>query len=125
MIDGDDLLVIRRCKDGRDYTVLPGGGVEVGESPEAACVRELFEETGLHGIIRQAIPVSGQLSCQDHYFHVTVGHREVRLGEPERSRLAVDNWYEPQWVAIKRAHTIGLVPDAAVAAVDEAHRLCR
>lgn len=32
--------------DGR--WVLPGGGVEHGEHPEAAVVREVFEETGYH-----------------------------------------------------------------------------
>jgi 8-oxo-dGTP diphosphatase len=32
---------------------LPGGGVEFGEHPETAAVRELHEETGLTGRIRE------------------------------------------------------------------------
>jgi 8-oxo-dGTP diphosphatase len=37
---------------------LPGGGVEFGEHPEAAAVRELYEETGLRGRL-------GELLCVD------------------------------------------------------------
>lgn len=33
--------------NGRDYWATPGGGVEEGESFEAAAIRELLEETGL------------------------------------------------------------------------------
>ncbi|MHC8382198.1 NUDIX hydrolase [Pseudomonas sp. LB3P14] len=33
--------------DGRDYWATPGGGLEEGESFEAAAIRELHEETGL------------------------------------------------------------------------------
>src|SRR5688500_8159078 len=63
---------------------LPGGGIDFGEHPQAAAVREVFEETGLnvrvselveidsvvfdasHGlrIIYRAEVVSGQMSCE-------------------------------------------------------------
>lgn len=33
--------------DGHNHWATPGGGLEQGESFEAAAVRELFEETGL------------------------------------------------------------------------------
>lgn len=45
VIDGDKVLFIKR----RDVPVwvLPGGGIETGESGEQAIVREMWEETGL------------------------------------------------------------------------------
>ena len=41
------LLVHRRADDGAPLSVLPGGKLEPGESPEAAAVREVLEETAL------------------------------------------------------------------------------
>ncbi len=43
------VLVIRRHLDGRDYAVLPGGGIEDGEAPADAALRELREECTLEG----------------------------------------------------------------------------
>jgi 8-oxo-dGTP diphosphatase len=50
VIRHDGLLLLCRVAAGslgQGLWVLPGGGVEFGESPEAAAVREVEEETGL------------------------------------------------------------------------------
>jgi ADP-ribose pyrophosphatase YjhB (NUDIX family) len=40
---------------------LPGGGLDFGEPPEAAVVRELAEETGYHGVVLSLADVSDRL----------------------------------------------------------------
>jgi len=50
--------------DGR--WVLPGGGVEHGEHPEGAVVREVFEETGYHVRVDRLLAVeSGTWTTSD------------------------------------------------------------
>ena len=43
----DRILLVRQEKDGRGYWLLPGGGVELGETLADALRRELAEECGI------------------------------------------------------------------------------
>lgn len=52
------LLLIKRAKPPfKGFYALPGGFVDVGETVEAAALRELKEETGLDGKIERLIGV--------------------------------------------------------------------
>lgn len=54
----DRLLLIRRAKAPfLDRYALPGGFVDIGETVEAAALRELKEETGIDGRVERLIGV--------------------------------------------------------------------
>lgn len=115
VVDGGDVLVIARSKNGEDYLVLPGGGIHQGESPAEGCLRELREETGLRGEVIRDLPVSTSLGEAIFYFEVSVRSRDLHLGGPESRRNTSTNSYEPMWA---RAGAVeGLVPASAQQAV--------
>lgn len=49
------VLLTRRTDNGR--WCLPGGGIDSGESAEEACVREVWEETGLQSRVTRLIGI--------------------------------------------------------------------
>ena len=56
-VAGQVLLVKRAHEPLKGEWSLPGGGVEIGETLEAAVARELFEETGLRVIVGPVVEV--------------------------------------------------------------------
>src|SRR6266705_316648 len=73
------LLTIQRIRPGQDpYWVLPGGGVEKGESPEAALARELREEFAATADVHSLLCILDHGGdCQ--YFYLARGEYHLQL----------------------------------------------
>lgn len=84
-----------------DYYLIPGGGLEAGESPEECCAREVCEETGY--IVK---PVFHFLTINEyyeaykfisHYFLCDViGRSEQSLTANEVKRGLIPEWISPE-----------------------------
>src|SRR5680860_1421288 len=55
IIKDGKILLIKRTKPGLVYWVIPGGGVEAGETNEDALIRECKEELGISIKIKELI----------------------------------------------------------------------
>ena len=104
------VLVVLRRRPGRSYAVLPGGGVEPGESPAQAAVRELAEETSLIGIAGEQLWVRDDGGRRAFYLRMREVTGTPRLGGPEAARQSADNQYGLVWASADELENLGLRP---------------
>jgi 8-oxo-dGTP diphosphatase len=113
ILHNGSLLLIRRQRPGRDYYILPGGGVELDESFTEACIREVKEETGLDVLGLQLVRVYFNNGNEEHYFLTRVPFDDPVLGGPEAERQSPDNLYSFEWVSAEQLPYLNLLPVAA------------
>jgi 8-oxo-dGTP diphosphatase len=82
------LLLLHRSMPGRVQWEIPGGKVEVNESPETAAIRELNEELGVHVAIDRMV---GQRDFEEDdnllrytWYEAHILSGSIRIGEPEK-----------------------------------------
>lgn len=79
------ILLVRHEKNGKSYWLLPGGGVDFGETVEAALAREFMEEVGLEiqvgrlVLVQDSIPPDRHRQVLNLYFLVTAGASEIKV----------------------------------------------
>jgi len=113
IIRNGELLLIHRQKPGRDYYILPGGAVELDESFEEACIREVKEETGLDVLGLQLVYRYFYRGSEEVYFITRVPPEEPVLGGSEAQRQSPENRYDFAWVSATRLADTNLLPVAA------------
>lgn len=102
------LLALERRKTGRPlYYSLPGGGVEKGETPEQAAMRELQEELGatieVLGIVLDPL----QTERETYVIKANlVSPHEVSWQEPPKP----GNGYRPVWLPLDQVADVELYP---------------
>ncbi|MGN1422230.1 MAG: NUDIX domain-containing protein [Oscillospiraceae bacterium] len=72
VIRNKKILMEKLCYEGRFFYSIPGGGIEYGETPEQAAIRELKEECGLDGTIVKKLAEVYSNGRTEYAFEVSV-----------------------------------------------------
>ena len=110
IIENQKLLTMfrRKIKDGKtkEYYVLPGGGLEDGETLEQNVVRELKEEMNVDIKVLGYLGQRVDSETTAHYFHCQIINGTPHLGGEELDRMTDQNYYEPKYVEISNLKNI-------------------
>lgn len=109
------ILLIHRFRNGVEFFVLPGGGVEEGESIEEAVIREVKEETNFDAKTNKKLweflnDHNGNKKM--HYFYlITDFSGDMQLGGEEAIENSPENSYTLEWHKLNELEKIPLKPD--------------
>lgn len=98
--DGKILLEKRKNEPGQGKWSVPGGIVELGETPEQTAIREMLEETGLAVSNPEPIDIINQVTLDEHgkvEYHFVIIDYFVKLHGG--SLQAASDAAELEWVA--------------------------
>lgn len=123
------LVLMHRIKNGQEYYVTPGGGVEGIEKPDEALIREIKEEAGIPidpQSLKEPILIESQ-NTKDYFFFCREDRSQNRTEPtgPEISKSTKDNYYEIVECDINSLAELNIVPpqvrnmiDAYVSKID-------
>lgn len=105
--------MMHRYNHGDEYWVLPGGGVEEGESFEEAALRELREEMSIEGMIEEKLTELTDRNGGKHViFLCKYVSGEAKLGESseEAKKFSSEQKYIPEWIEAERLPDLTFYP---------------
>jgi 8-oxo-dGTP diphosphatase len=117
LIRDDEVALIQRDRDGRRYYVFPGGGIETGETPQSAVVREVREELGLIVSVN-ALIASVAIQGDVHlFFTVQIVGGSFGSGDGEEITSPSSpgsGTYKPIWVPITELTSLLVYPSSMI-----------
>ena len=122
LIEDGKMALIKRVRGGRVYYVVPGGGVEKGETIEQAAVREAREELGVEVRLERLLAVVDFGGNEQYYHLATVTGGTFGTGSGPEFAFTADSprgSYEPVWMAFHEFAQHDVRPEALARLVAE------
>ncbi|MBD3223698.1 MAG: NUDIX domain-containing protein [Caldithrix sp.] len=118
IINSDKILLINRIKSSGSYWVIPGGGVESGETHEQAIKRECLEELGIRvGVQKLFLQRSSdkpETEGQQEFFYLCdVIGGQIGTGQGPEFQVGTQykGEYRIKWIDLKDLSEINLKPE--------------
>jgi mutator protein MutT len=112
VIKDGKVLVMHRINKGDEYWVFPGGGQEVGETPDQTAVREIDEETTVKVRAGELVYHITWDTGEENFFYLceyVSGEPKLREDSEEYEKMSKkDQVYEPMWVDLAKIASLKL-----------------
>jgi 8-oxo-dGTP pyrophosphatase MutT (NUDIX family) len=95
LIQNGRVALIERYRAGLHYFIFPGGGVDEGELPEQAAVREAMEELGIEIAIKRKV-AEVHLGYKSRQFYFLVEQTGGEFGTGRGEEFESSNLDDPQ-----------------------------
>ena len=102
------ILMVKHKQGDDEWYCSPGGGIEKGETPEQAAIRELQEECNVSGtIIKKTSEYVDPYDDTNFFYsyHIDIGNQSPRLGnDPEEAKT--HSLVEVRWMSLNELSEI-------------------
>ena len=124
LIQDNSIALIERHRAGMHYFTFPGGGVNEGESPEQAVVREVYEELGVEVRVQRLVAKIWFRGNPQFFFLVEQMSGEFGSGAGEEYSSERDpsrGSYKPIWMPFVEVPTKNVLPRSIAELVIQSH----
>ena len=112
VVKDDRILMVKHSQGDDAWYCTPGGGIEKGETPEQAALRELQEECNVSGVV---IKKTSEYVCPIddnsffYTFHVDIGSQAPSLGWDPEYKTKEYELREVRWMALNELSEVDRV----------------